>query len=121
MYVTETGAMGGIKRDKKEGMNIYTFIISTDRLHMNDTYYSIFENLDQIAVHTPQSPIQNKTRSAMHPQHAGCIPHRQHSLHSLSPRANYTDRVTAACRRSDCQLFADRGCHVVPYDRILFF
>jgi hypothetical protein len=26
------------------------------------------------------------------------------SLHGLSPRANYTDRATAACRRSDCQL-----------------
>jgi hypothetical protein len=25
-------------------------------------------------------------------------------LHDLSPRANYTDRATAACRRSDCQL-----------------
>jgi hypothetical protein len=46
-------------------------------------------------------------------------------LHGLSPRANYTDRATAACRRSDYQLFADRGCHVVgvtdPYDRILDF
>jgi hypothetical protein len=40
-------------------------------------------------------------------------------LHGLSPRA------TAACRRSDCQLFADTGCHVVsvtnPYGRILGF
>jgi hypothetical protein len=34
-------------------------------------------------------------------------------LHGLSPRANYRDRATAACRRSDCQLFADRWCHVV--------
>jgi hypothetical protein len=34
-------------------------------------------------------------------------------LHGLSPRANYTDRATVACRRSDCQFFADRGCHVV--------
>jgi hypothetical protein len=34
-------------------------------------------------------------------------------LHGLSPRVNYTDLGTAACRRSDCQLFADRGCHVV--------
>jgi hypothetical protein len=34
-------------------------------------------------------------------------------LHGLSPRANYTDRATAACRRSDWQLFADRWCHVV--------
>jgi hypothetical protein len=46
-------------------------------------------------------------------------------LHGLSPRANYTDWATAPCRRRDCQLFADRGCHVVgvadPYGRILDF
>jgi hypothetical protein len=46
-------------------------------------------------------------------------------LHDLSPRANYNDWATAACRRSDCQFFADRGCHVVsvtdPYGRILDF
>jgi hypothetical protein len=46
-------------------------------------------------------------------------------LHGLSPRANYTYRAAAACRRSECQLFADRGCHVVsvtdPYGRILGF
>jgi hypothetical protein len=43
----------------------------------------------------------------------------------MSPQANYTDRATAVCRRNDCQLFADRGCHLVsvtdPYDRILDF
>jgi hypothetical protein len=46
-------------------------------------------------------------------------------LHGLSPRVNYTDRATTACRRSVCQLFADKGCHVVsvtdPYGRILSF
>jgi hypothetical protein len=46
-------------------------------------------------------------------------------LHGLSPRANYTDRATAACRRSDWQIFVDRGCHVVsvtnPYVSILGF
>jgi hypothetical protein len=46
-------------------------------------------------------------------------------LHGLSPPANCTDRATAACRRSDCQLFADRRCHMVsvtdPYGRILGF
>jgi hypothetical protein len=26
-------------------------------------------------------------------------------LHGLSPRTNYSDRETAACRRSVCQLF----------------
>jgi hypothetical protein len=30
-------------------------------------------------------------------------------LHGLSPRANYTDRATTACRRSDCQLGVPRG------------
>jgi hypothetical protein len=34
----------------------------------------------------------------------------------------WSESATAACRRSDCQLFAERGCHVVsvtdPYGRI---
>jgi hypothetical protein len=30
-------------------------------------------------------------------------------LHGLSPQANYTDRATAACRRSDCQLVRIEG------------
>jgi hypothetical protein len=30
-------------------------------------------------------------------------------LHGLSPRANYTDRATAACRRSDCQIVRIEG------------
>jgi hypothetical protein len=30
-------------------------------------------------------------------------------LHGLSPRANYTDRATAACRRSNCQLVRIKG------------
>jgi hypothetical protein len=46
-------------------------------------------------------------------------------LHGLSPRANYTDRATAACRRSDCQILRIEGGHVVrvtdPYGRILGF
>jgi hypothetical protein len=31
-------------------------------------------------------------------------PKTNNKLHGLSPRANYTHRATAACRRSDCQL-----------------
>jgi hypothetical protein len=50
---------------------------------------------------------------------------QEKKLHGLSPRANYIDRATDACRRSDCQTFADRGCHVVsvtdPSGRILGF
>jgi hypothetical protein len=29
---------------------------------------------------------------------------KKKKLHGLSPRANYTDRATATCQRSDCQL-----------------
>jgi hypothetical protein len=29
--------------------------------------------------------------------------------HGLSPRANYTDLVTPACQRSDCQLLLIEG------------
>jgi hypothetical protein len=46
----------------------------------------------------------------------------KNKLRGLSPQANYTDRATAACRRSYCQL---RGCCVVkardPHGRILGF
>jgi hypothetical protein len=34
---------------------------------------------------------------------------KQNKLHGLSPRANYTDRATAACPRSDCQLLRIKG------------
>jgi hypothetical protein len=50
--------------------------------------------------------------------------YKKKNLHGLSPRANYTDRATATCRRSDCQLLRI-GYHVVsvtdPYCRILGF
>jgi hypothetical protein len=35
--------------------------------------------------------------------------HMLKKLHGLSPRANYIDRATAACRRSDCQLLRIEG------------
>jgi hypothetical protein len=43
-------------------------------------------------------------------------------LHGLSQRANYTDRATAVCRRSDCQLLRIEVVSVTdPYGRILGF
>jgi hypothetical protein len=47
---------------------------------------------------------------------------QKNKLHGQSPRANYTDRATAACRRSDCQLLRIKGVSVTdPYGRILGF
>jgi hypothetical protein len=55
----------------------------------------------------------------------GSFNQTKNKLHGLSPRANYTNRATAAYRRSDCQPFSDRGCHVIsvtdPYGRSLDF
>jgi hypothetical protein len=34
---------------------------------------------------------------------------KRKKFHGLSPRANCTDRVTATCRRSDCQLLQIEG------------
>jgi hypothetical protein len=34
---------------------------------------------------------------------------RKKKLHGLSPRANYTDRATAAYQRRDCQLLRIEG------------
>jgi hypothetical protein len=39
----------------------------------------------------------------------GAYKTKQNKLHGLSPRANYTDRATAACRRTDCQLLRIEG------------
>jgi hypothetical protein len=47
-----------------------------------------------------------------------------HSV-AFSPRSNYADRATAACRRSRCQLLRIEGCRVVsttnPHGSILVF
>jgi hypothetical protein len=37
------------------------------------------------------------------------VPKKKKKLHGLSPRANYTDRATAAYGRSDCQLLRIEG------------
>jgi hypothetical protein len=62
--------------------------------------------------------------------HVGCLvvkrietKLKKTKLHGLSPRANYTDRATVACRRSDCQLLRIEGAtwsacgYLRPYSR----
>jgi hypothetical protein len=41
-------------------------------------------------------------------------------LLEFSPQANYTDRVTAACRRNLVPTFTDRGCRVVSATAVNF-
>jgi hypothetical protein len=67
-------------------------------------------------------PVSQKKNSKLHSMN---LQSSKTELIGLSPRANYTDRATAACRRCYCQLFADRRCCVVratdPHGRILGF
>jgi hypothetical protein len=44
---------------------------------------------------------------------SGWYKNKENKLLDLSPRANYTDRTTAACQRSYCQLLRIEGCCVV--------
>jgi hypothetical protein len=62
-----------------ERFHIYK--LSKENMHMNHTYGDMY----------------NKQTN------------KQTNSHGLSPRANYTDRATAAFRRSDCQLLRIKG------------
>jgi hypothetical protein len=61
----------------------------------------------QTSIRLSQPVISEKARSKIVPYKNGfsC----KTKLHGLSQRANYTDRATAACRRSDCQLVRIEG------------
>jgi hypothetical protein len=52
----------------------------------------------------------------LHNPHSGAKANGRRDLKNLRgfiPRANYTDRASAACRRSWCQLSRIQGCRVV--------
>jgi hypothetical protein len=57
-------------------------------------------------------PVLRKSDSAGKREH-------KKKLHGLSPRANYTDRATAACRRSDCQLLREHYEELIPFPFIV--
>jgi hypothetical protein len=50
---------------------------------------------------------------------------KNYKLRGLGPWANYTDRATPACRRSQCHILRIERCHVLsatdPHGRILGF
>jgi hypothetical protein len=48
-------------------------------------------------------------RSSLQNRKFPVVKQQTNKLHGLSPRANYTDRATAACRRNDCQLVRIKG------------
>jgi hypothetical protein len=57
-------------------------------------------------------PKRRLNFNGLHPDHneeIQMLTKTKLKLHGLSPRANYTDRATAACRRSDCQHVRTEG------------
>jgi hypothetical protein len=56
----------------------------------------------------PQSPQHRPLVQSISQEHLHKVPSLE-KLHGLSLRANYTDRETAACRQSDCQLLRIGG------------
>jgi hypothetical protein len=55
------------------------------------------------------SSLNKHNREAHLGSYVPCHSQTKKKLHGLSPRANYTDRATAACRPSDCQLLRIEG------------
>jgi hypothetical protein len=64
--------------------------------------------------------FEKKIKVGLYDLHAVCVSMnhpslitKQDKLRGLSPRANYTDRATAACQRSYCQPLRMEVCRVV--------
>jgi hypothetical protein len=54
--------------------------------------------------------MQQSDDGLMRPKHIVKLKKKTKTkLHGLSPRANYTNRATAACQRSDCQILWVEG------------
>jgi hypothetical protein len=80
--------------------------------------YFYFEDDETVSLKHPPSLLsqgfstKQKSRQNLHKFRRDALKsNKKTKLHGLSPRANYTDRATASCRRSDCQLFGWRVPH----------
>jgi hypothetical protein len=86
-----------------EGLNVITCIHECGYVH--PSRFSIAAvgtvTIDLLACRTPTLPTRSSSEDTGQKHNK--------KLHGLSPRANYTDRATAACRRSDCQLLRIEG------------
>jgi hypothetical protein len=63
----------------------------------------------QIALYFIWNIEDQQGDSTSHRLESHSLKKKKKKTHGLSPRANYTDRATAACRRSDCQLLRIEG------------
>jgi hypothetical protein len=76
---------------------------------------TVIKNQAKMAVNSVSQIISGKSQNGylkeVHISSYGSIKFSisKTKLHGLSPEANYTDRATAACRRSDCQLLRIEG------------
>jgi hypothetical protein len=96
----------------KAGDSLYILIFFSFQLH-NDVaiYFSLASTILFAYVLCVLRFWYFTKRLMYHASGGRCnvINKQTNKLHGLSPRANYTDRATAACRRSDCQLLRIKG------------
>jgi hypothetical protein len=79
---------------RSNSFSLYCQNLDISRLLFSLYYYDYYYYLIELQMGFYQAAVvQNKTNE----------------LHGLSPRANYIDRATAACQRSDCQLLRIEG------------
>jgi hypothetical protein len=89
---------------------VVVFGCKTWSLRLREEYRSrMFVNRVQMRIFGPKRDEVEGGLRGLHNEELHNLYSSKTKLHGLSPRANYTDRATAACRRSDCQLLRIKG------------
>jgi hypothetical protein len=89
--------------------------VSAAKIILRASEMEVIINLAQLAMRLMQLQLKQHRRvpRKMVPRHQTRMymfpVHKQNKLHGLSPRVNYTDRATAACRPNDFQLLRIEG------------
>jgi hypothetical protein len=86
------------------GGSYLSTLVSLNDFHCNNCCTLI----SHATVTVPTASLYNEPTHVEY-SHTHKEPDKTNKLHGLSPRASYTDRATAACRRSDCQLLRIEG------------
>jgi hypothetical protein len=95
-----------LNSEGKNDTNLYT-LVEVFNKYFSGAADTIHKQIKENCKNVKTKSINYMTYMSM--AFGSTFPNINYKLHGLSPRANYTDQATAACRRSDCQLVRIEG------------
>jgi hypothetical protein len=110
-----TNYISGVRSNSSVAAILFQCLFSCSDKLANDCnlhYISVWvsQTLFLMSVSALQKNIDKLNRRSQTTDHSLSKRYLQNkNLHGLSPPANYTDRATAVCQRSDCQLLKIKG------------